>query len=517
MADGAASLRFVLGDQLTTDLSSLHVLDPQRDVVLMVEAMAEATYVRHHRKKIAFILAAMRHFADRLRRRGVTVDYVALDDPDNAGSFRGELARAAGRHRPDRIVVTEPGEYRVAADIAVWREACGVPVEVCRDDRFLCSRDDFARWAAGRRTLRMEHFYREMRRRYGVLLAADGRPEGGRWNLDADNREALPADVTPPDLPAFDPDATTGAVLDLVEQHFADHFGALRPFRFAVTHEDAQAAFAHFLDHVLPHFGTFQDAMKQGEDTLFHSVVSLYLNVGLLDPLTVVRQVEDRYRAGHVPLNAAEGYIRQIIGWREYVRGIYWLKMPDYAETNALDAHRPLPPFYWTGETEMNCLRQCIDQTRRLAYAHHIQRLMVTGNFALLIAVAPKEICDWYLVVYADAFEWVELPNTHGMAMFADGGVLASKPYAASGAYIDRMSDYCRHCVYDVRRKTGPKACPFNYLYWNFLIENRARLEGNPRLSMIYRTLDRMSADRVAAIGRDAARFLERIDGGESV
>ena len=517
MAEGATCLRPILGDQLTAGLSSLRDLDPQRDVVLMVEAMAEATYVRHHRKKIAFILSAMRHFADDLRRRGVAVDYVALDDPDNTGTFRGELARAVARHRPGRVVVTEPGEYRVAADMEGWGAACGVPVDVRPDDRVLCSREDFARWAAGRRSLRMEHFYRDMRRRYGVLLKDDGAPEGGRWNLDAENREPLPADVRPPDPQGFVPDATTEEVLALVEARFPDHFGDLQPFRFAVTPEDAQAAFAHFLDHALPSFGTYQDAMRQGEDTLFHSLISAYLNVGLLDPLFVVRQVEERFRAGRAPLNAAEGYIRQVLGWREYVRGVYWLKMPAYADTNALDARRPLPWFYWSGETAMNCLHRCVGQTRRLAYAHHIQRLMVTGNFALLTGIAPKEICEWYLVVYADAFEWVELPNTHGMAMFADGGVLASKPYAASGAYIDRMSDYCRHCAYDVSRKSGPKACPFNYLYWNFMIKNRDRLQGNPRLAMTYRTLDRMSDDRVRAIRQDSGLFLQRMAGGEAV
>ncbi len=479
----------------------------------MVEVADEITYVRHHKKKIAFILSAMRHFAARLGEDGVTVDYVRLEDQGNTGSFRDELAQAVRRHRPRRVLVTEPGEYRVHADMDGWQDFVGVPVEIREDDRFLCSRSEFAWWAGDRRQLRMEHFYRVMRRRYGVLLDSSGEPEGGRWNLDADNRKALPALVQPPAPPRFDPDCETREVLDLVDRRFGGHFGDLLPFDFAVTEADAESAFEHFLQHALPQFGDFQDAMRQGDPVLFHSLISLYLNVGLLGPLAVIRRVEAAYRAGDIPLNAAEGFIRQVLGWREYVRGVYWLKMPDYAETNALNAHRLLPDFYWTGETRLNCLAEVIGQTKHLAYAHHIQRLMVTGNFALLLGVAPKEVCEWYLAVYADAFEWVELPNTHGMALHADGGVMASKPYASSGAYIDRMSDYCGSCAYDVRKKAGPTACPFNYLYWNFLIENRTRLEGNPRLAMPYRTLARMPEARVAEVRRDARAFMDQVTG----
>jgi deoxyribodipyrimidine photolyase-related protein len=314
----------------------------------------------------------------------------------------------------------------------------------------------------------------------------------------------------------------TRQVLDLVRARFAYHFGEPEPFRFAVTAADAEHAFEHFVRTALPRFGDYQDAMRQGEPTLFHAVIALYLNVGLLDPLAVCRRVEKAYGLGRVPLNAAEGFIRQILGWREYMRGLYWHLMPAYAETNFFEAHRPLPDFYWTGDTDMACLRECITQTRRHAYAHHIQRLMVTGNFALLAGLAPKEVCAWYLVVYADAFEWVELPNTHGMALFADGGVLASKPYAASGKYIDRMSDYCRTCRYDVTATTGETACPFNVLYWDFLERNRAKLAGNPRIAMMYRTLDRLPQAKRAAIAAAAKRFLDALtpappgDGGGS-
>ncbi len=507
-----AHLRLVLGDQLSPRLSALEGLDPATDRVLMIEAMAEGTYVPHHPQKIALILSAMRHFAAELRQRGIAVDYIRLDDPENTQSFDGELRRAVARHAPARVVMTEPGEWRVWQMMQDWRGSLGVPVEIRSDDRFLCSRARFADWAAGRKQLRMEFFYRDMRRLHDLLLDDQGEPVGGQWNFDAENRKSPPPDLAPPPVHRVAPDAVTQEVLDLVARRFGHHFGSLDGFDYAVTAAEAEAAFETFLRHGLPRFGDFQDAMVQGQDVLFHARISPYLNIGLLDPLAVCRRVEAEGLAGRAPLNAVEGFIRQILGWREYVRGIYWLKMPGYAASNHLNAHRPLPAFYWTGATEMNCLRQCIDQTRRTAYAHHIQRLMVTGNFALLIGVEPAEIEAWYLAVYADAFEWVELPNVHGMVMHADGGYLGSKPYAASGQYIDRMSDYCRSCRYDVKAKTGPKACPFNYLYWHFLIENRDRLARNPRLAMPYRTLDKMTPDKLDAIRRDSTRFLATLE-----
>ncbi len=511
MARAVATLRFVLGDQLTRHLASLRTLDKAADVVVMAEVADEATCVPHHPKKIAFLFSAMRHFAEALRAEGVRVDYRRLDDTDNRGSLREELRAAVVRHRPRRIVVTEPGEWRVLADMRGWQEATGVPVEIVDDDRFIASRQAFAAWAAGRKQLRMEYFYREMRRQTGLLMEQDGTPTGGRWNFDAENRQRLPEDLTPPPPQRTEPDATTRAVLDLVGQRFSHHFGDLEPFWFAVTTAAAEAALDAFIARALPLFGSYQDAMKQGEPTLYHAVIGLYLNAGLLDPLAVCRRAETAFRAGRAPLNAVEGFIRQIIGWREYIRGLYWLKMPAYAESNFFGADRPLPAFYWTGETDLNCLAQCIGQTKQEAYAHHIQRLMVTGNFALLAGIAPAAVEAWYLIVYADAYEWVELPNVHGMALFADGGLLASKPYAASGKYIDRMSDYCKHCRYDVRAATGETACPFNYLYWAFLAEHADRLSGNPRMAMVYRTLSRMAPDKVAAMRQAAQRFLEAV------
>ena len=501
------TLRFILGDQLNRRLSSLTDLDPERDVVLMAEVAAEATYVRHHKQKIAFLFSAMRHFAEDLRGEGLAVDYVRLDDPGNTGSLSAEIGRAVDRHRPDRIVVTEPGEWRVETTIRRWEIDFGLPVEIREDNRFLCSRAEFARWAEGRTSYRMESFYREMRRKTRLLMDGDA-PEGGRWNFDRENRKPLPGRIEPPAPPAFPPDAVTREVLDLVRSRFGDHFGSLEPFRWAVTRADALGALAHFVAYRLASYGDFQDAMRAGSDFLFHSVLSPYLNAGLISAGEVTEAVERAFRDGLVPLNAAEGYIRQVIGWREYVRGVYWLWMPDYAATNALDARRPLPWFYWSGETAMNCLSEAIRGTAEHAWAHHIQRLMITGNFALLAGLSPAEVEEWYLVVYADAYEWVELPNVHGMILFADGGLLGSKPYAASGAYINRMSDYCRGCRYDVAARSGEDACPFNYLYWDFMIRNEASLRANRRLDMPYRNLDRMTPAHLEGIRTDAERFL---------
>jgi deoxyribodipyrimidine photolyase-related protein len=501
------TLRFVFGDQLTRDVSSLRGLDRTTDVVLMAEVMGEATYVRHHKQKIAFLFSAMRHFAESLREDGVRVDYVRLDDPANTQSFTGELERAVARHGATEVVVAEPGEWRVWEMMLDWRETLGAPVHIRDDDRFICSRDEFARWAEGRKQYRMEFFYREMRRKTGLLMEG-GEPAGGQWNFDHDNRKALPDDAFLPRRRRFAPDAATREVLDMVEARFAGHFGDLEPFGWAVTRQDALAALDHFVTDCLSGFGDYQDAMKTGEDFLLHAVISPYLNCGLLTAREVCDRAEESWRAGRAPLNAVEGFIRQVIGWREFVRGIYWTRMPDYPLTNHLNSSRPLPAFYWTGETDMACLRECVAATRRNAYAHHIQRLMVTGNFALLAGVAPAEIEEWYLVVYADAYDWVELPNVHGMVMHADGGLLGSKPYAASGAYIDRMSDYCAGCRYDPDVKSGPDACPFNYLYWNFLIENEGRLARNPRMAMPYRTLAKMAPARRNEIETDARAFL---------
>ncbi|MFN3550020.1 MAG: cryptochrome/photolyase family protein [Mesorhizobium sp.] len=502
------TLRFLLGDQLSRSISSLDGLDPDNDVVVMAEVGEEATYVRHHKKKIAFLFAAMRHFADELRGEGIAVDYAGWGEAGGPTSLTEALRRAVERRRPERIVVTEPGEWRVLQMMRDWSELFGCPVEIRQDGRFLCPTEDFARWAEGRKDLRMEFFYREMRRRTGYLMRGKD-PEGGAWNFDKENRKALPETIAVPERPRFTPDATTRRVLDLVARDFAEHFGDLEPFDLPVTRADALKALDWFVEHALPLYGDYQDAMRTGEPLLFHSNLSAAINCGLLLPAECCRRAEDAWHAGRAPLNAVEGFIRQIIGWREYVRGIYWLRMPDYAEANALGADRPLPDFFWTAETDMNCMAQAIGETKANAYAHHIQRLMVIGNFCLLAGLDPRAVQAWYLLVYADAYEWVEMPNVVGMILFADGGLLASKPYAASGAYIDRMSDYCDGCRYDVKQRSGPDACPFNPLYWDFLARHRDRFAKNRRMTMMIATLDRMEPVQLAAMRATAGAFLD--------
>ena len=501
----------ILGDQLSLAISRLADRRPADTVVLMMEVAEETTYVRHHKAKIVLVLSAMRHFAAALRAAGWTVDYIMLDDPANTGSFTGEIERAVERHGVRGVQVTEPGEWRVREAIAGWRERLPVRTRILPDTRFVCPLTDFAQWAAGRRELRMEYFYRDMRRRTGLLMDGD-KPAGGRWNFDADNRGSAEAGLAPPTAPQFAPDAVTRAVIGLVETRFAAHFGSLDRFGWPVTAAQAEAAFDDFVEQRLPLFGRYQDAMLAGQDTMFHALLSPALNLGLLDPLALCRRVEAEWLAGRVPIAAAEGFIRQVIGWREYVRGMYWLDMPGLAEANHLVADRPLPEFWWTGDTDMRCLAEAIRATSDNAYAHHIQRLMVLGNFALLAGLRPREVAEWFLAVYADALEWVELPNVAGMALHADGGRLASKPYAASGAYIDRMSDYCGTCRYKVKQKTGPDACPFNALYWHFLARNEARLAGNARLFQPYATWRRMSADKQAEYLASAEVFLAALE-----
>ena len=505
------SLILVLGDQLSRNLSPLRAGTKASDVVLMVEVAEEATYVKHHKKKIAFLFSAMRHFAADLESDGWTVDYVTLNDRHNTDNFTDEVARAIKRHNPEKFVVTEPGEWRVRQMMNDWREDLGVPVEIKADDRFIATHDEFSDWADGRKQLRMEYFYRDMRKKTGLLVDGDDKPEGGKWNFDSENRKPPKGDMSFPTPLRIEPDKITQDVLELVGDRFDDHFGDLEPFWFAVTADDAEKAFDVFIKDALASFGDYQDAMLTDERFLYHAVISMYINAGLLDPLKVCQRVVDEYAADRVPLNAAEGFIRQIIGWREFVRGIYWLKMPEYVDENFFGADRDLPEFYWTADTDMACIRAAVTQTIEEAYAHHIQRLMVTGNFALIAGIDPKQVHEWYLAVYADAYEWVELPNTLGMSQFADGGLLGSKPYAASGNYINKMSDYCKGCRFDVKQKTGEDACPFNALYWDFLIRNRDKLDGNARLGQIYRNWERMDQDKRDDYLSSAKTFLSSL------
>ena len=506
-------LVLVLGDQLDRSSAAFDGFDAARDTVWMAEVAEESTHVWTHKARIAVFLAAMRHFRDGLLQERIDVDYTELTARPRAGepgTLAAALAASLARLRrmkagPEKLVVVEPGEWRVQEAVRGAARAAGIPLEIRPDRHFFSSREEFAAHATGRKQLRLEYFYRPLRTKFGVLMD-DGEPAGGQWNYDAENRGAFPK-TGPGKVPApvrFAPDATTRGVLDLVNARFAKHPGSLAHFDWPVTPADARAALEDFLSHRLPLFGRYQDAIWTGEPWLYHSRLSQAMNMKLLDPRDVVAGAERAWRKGKAPLEAAEGFIRQVIGWREYVRGVYWQFMPEYLDRNALGADRPLPNLYWTGQTEMNCLKDAVGQTLEYGYAHHIQRLMVTGLFALLFGVEPRRIHEWYLAVYVDAVEWVELPNTLGMSQFADGGVMASKPYCATGAYIDRMSNACKGCRYKPSVATGPDACPFTTLYWDFLARHQKLLAKNPRMTMQLKNVGRRDAADLRAIRRQA-------------
>ena len=500
----------MLGDQLDPSNAALRAARPGQDGVLMIESAGEATHAWSHRQRIAVFLSAMRHYAADLRAAGWNVDYQALDA--GHASLGAGLSEALARHRPARLRVVEAGEWRVQDMI---ESACrDAGVELCwhRDTHFFCGRDDFARWARGRKQLVMEFFYRGLRKRFDVLME-DGQPAGGAWNFDRANRGSFgrkgPGQLPPPRR--FEPDEITRGVLAEVADRFPDHPGDLESFGWPVTREEAEAALDAFISRRLALFGRYQDAMWQGEPWLYHAGISAALNLKLLDPRRAVDAAVAAWRAGQAPLEAVEGFVRQVLGWREFIRGVYWLEMPGYAERNHFDHARPLPSFFWDADTDLNCLQQCFGDTLANGYAHHIQRLMVIGNFALLAGLDPEAVCSWFLGIYVDAVEWVELPNTLGMALHADGGIVGTKPYVASGAYIKRMSNYCAGCRYDPGKRSGEDACPFNLLYWDFLARNLETLAGNPRMGLALKNLERIDAEELAQIRAGAEAFLGRL------
>jgi deoxyribodipyrimidine photolyase-related protein len=528
------SLILVLRDQLDRSAAVLRDADPARDAVAMTEADVHRGPVPDHKQQLALGWAAMRHFRDDLREGGWTVHYQPIDAApisdgaapisDGAASISDDAApvsdgapsflrRQLEEHDPERVRVTEPGRYALLESLESVCEAAGVDLVVHADDHFLVSHRDFEQWADGRKELTLEYFYREQRRAYDVLMTADGEPEGGEWNYDDENREAFGRDGPGlvPDGPSFARDAVTEAVLDLVRTEYADAPGEIETFPWPVTPTQAEAALDDFIEHRLPQFGTYQDAMWTGRPFLYHSRLSAALNLKLLDPQVVVERAEAVYRDGHAPLNAVEGFVRQVLGWREFVRGVYWLHAPDYADRNALDATADLPDFYWTGDTDMQCLSDCVDQVVEHGYTHHIPRLMVIGLFGLLYGVDPQQMNAWHEAMYVDAWEWVSAPNMVGMALYADGGVVGTKPYTASGKYINRMSNYCSHCRYDPDAATGPDACPFTTLYWNFLDRHEERLSGNPRMNFQLANVRRKSDDELDAIAERAAELRTQI------
>ncbi len=504
------NLVVVLGDQLDLDAAAFDGFDAAQDAVWMAEVAEESTHFWSSKPRTAMFLAAMRHFARALRAAGRPLHYMLLDDPANRCSLQAQLESDIERLRPAALVMTAPGDWRVLQAIKAAAQALSLPLDLREDRHFYCSVREFAAHARGRKSLRMEYFYREMRKRHGVLMggATGDEPEGGQWNFDTDNRESFstagPGAVPP--RAAFAPDAITREVIALVEARFATHPGRLDSFAWPVTREQALVSLQRFINERLSLFGRYQDAMWPGEPWLHHSHLAAALNLKLLNPREVVAAAVAAYHADAVPLPSVEGFVRQILGWREYVRGIYWTRMPDYAGVNALDANENLPAWYWSGATDMACLRDALEQTLSHGYAHHIQRLMVTGLFALMYGVQPQQVHAWYLAVYVDAVEWVELPNTLGMSQYADGGQLASKPYVATGKYIQRMSPHCQGCRYDPTQRTGEAACPFTTLYWDFLMRHETRLAANPRMALQVKNMARLKdADKTAIRARAAA------------
>lgn len=521
----ARRLVVVLGDQLDHASAALREVDAARDVVLMMEVAAESRHVPSHVQRTVVFLSAMRHFACELAAKGLRVRYVSLADAANTQTFEGELSRAVQELKPEAVVVLEPGEHRVRAMLRKAADALGVPLEILPDEHFLTPREVFEEHASGRKSVIMEFFYREQRKRLDVLMER-GKPVGGDWNFDKENRESFGRDG--PHAPAvlrFAPDAITRGVIEDVKRLLPELPGRIESFGWPVTREQALESLRDFAEHRLDEFGPYEDAMWTGQTWLYHSQLSVPLNLKLITPRECVVAALARHEKRPVPLASLEGFVRQIIGWREFTRGVYFHEGPGYEARNYLDQHGELPSFYWDGKTEMKCLRECVGQVLDHAYTHHIPRLMVLANFALISGVHPKKISDWFLAMFADAVDWVTLPNTLGMAMHADGvtpeqatkespskgPVVGTKPYAASGKYISRMSNYCRHCAFDVEQRTGEDACPFNTFYWDFLIRNKERFRGNQRMAMVMKNVERLSRPDIVEITVSAKKLREKL------
>ncbi len=501
----------IFGDQLSMEATAFNELDKKLDAVLMMEVDHEATYIPQHKIRLVLFFSAMRHFRDALVKKGYRVLYTELEDQENTHSFAGEIERFVHSCQPHQVLVTEPGDYRVLSTLRNSLKALSVPLNVLPDDHFMCSQEEFKEFAQGQGSLLLERFYRSMRRRYGVLMQGD-EPEGGQWNYDKDNRESFGKEgsLNVPRVKTFEPDPITREVIHLVEKRYADNPGHLDFFDYPVTRQHALEALEDFIANRLPDFGRYQDAMVTGHPYLYHSRLACVLNLHLLDPREVIDAAVSSYYSGKAPLNSVEGFVRQILGWREYVRGVYWLKMPDYEHQNALNAQLEMPVFMWTAETDMRCLQTCLQQLVDHAYAHHIQRLMVLGLFSILLGVNPWKVHEWHMSMYADAVDWVSVPNVLGMSQYADGGFLATKPYAASGNYIQKMSNYCRDCCYNPKQASGEKACPITTLYWDFLDRHREVIRVNHRMKFQYSNLMRKSDEEMSAIRQQAESLRKR-------
>lgn len=509
------NLVLVLGDQLDLQSTALKDLEPERDAVWMAEVEQEAIHVWCHKLRIAFFFSAMRHFRDQLCERGITVHYHELAtgrSRDRGPDFATILRKDLRQLKPERVVVVLPGDYRVKESLQTTAAQSQIPLQILPDSHFYSTPEEFAEFARGRKSLILETFYRHMRQKHDVLMK-EGEPEGGRWNFDEENREPL-GSAGPGRIPrphSFQSDEVTAQVCDLVSQRFSNHPGSLDDFDLPVTHAQARTMLRDFVKRSLPLFGTHEDAMWADEAFLYHSRLSAPLNVKLLNPRECVTLAVEAYREGHAPINSVEGFVRQILGWREFVRGVYWLHMPEYVQHNVLGHESDVPSFFWDGDTDMQCVRQSMQHVLRHGYAHHIHRLMVLGNLALMLGVHPRRFHEWHMAMYVDAVDWVSLPNALGMSQHGDGGIVGTKPYVSTGNYIHRMSNFCRNCKYDYRQATGDQACPFSTLYWDFLDRHYERLRKNNRMSMQMKQVEtKRQKQQIGEIRERAAQLKAR-------
>ena len=500
------TVRLILGDQLNYKHSWFKSSETEDVCYFMAEMRQETDYTKHHIQKVVAFFQSMRNFKNWLKDRGYKVIYYKLDDKNNAQDLTENLKQIIEDQKATKFEYQLPDEYRLDQQLKEFCKNSNIETKAYDTEHFLTSRNDLEKFYEGKKQMTMEYFYRHMRKKYDIMMVNSADPEGGKWNYDKSNRNKWNGKDEIPHERGFRKDVSE--IINLIKDHGVKTMGTIEQtnFNWPTSREDCLSVLNYFCKNLLIYFGDYQDAMHTDEKFLFHSRLSFAMNSKMLHPKEVVESVIDHWRANKevIDISQVEGFVRQIIGWREYMRGIYWKEMPGYRRSNKLDNQNALPDFYWTADTKMNCMHHAIKQSLDEAYAHHIQRLMITGNYALLTMTHPDEVCEWYLGIYIDAIEWVEITNTRGMSQFADGGIVATKPYVSSGSYINKMSNYCKDCHYKVSKKTEEDACPFNALYWNFLDNKREHFKNNQRMAMMMSILDKMNNEKLEALRKRA-------------
>lgn len=505
------TLRLLLGDQLNSKHSWYKTTD-KNIVYCFFEMEQETNYVVHHIQKVVGFFLAMREFAEQLEENGHQVVYYKINDKNNTQSLTENLSNLIKELSIENFEYQYPDEYRLDEQLSKFCKQLSIPFEAFETEHFFTSRDELKTFFKGKKQYLMESFYRYMRKKHHVLME-NSTPEGGLWNYDKSNRKKWQENTLIPPYISFNHNVES--VVNEIQDANVKTIGNInvKNFDYPINREEALQQIDYFCEHLLVYFGDFQDAMHTDQINLYHSRISFAMNCKLISPKEVIEKSIHTFRKDkNIDISQIEGFVRQILGWREYMRGMYWALMPEYKTLNSLQNYNDLPDFYWTGNTKMNCLKNAINNSLDNAYAHHIQRLMITGNFALLTQVHPDNVDSWYLGIYADAIEWVQLTNTRGMSQFADGGKIATKPYVSSGSYIDKMSNYCGSCHYNKKEKIGENACPFNSLYWNFLDDKKEQLQGNRRMGMMYNLLHKIPSENLYKIKERAAAIIENPD-----